>query len=43
MLIDFNKLSLDGNEDGVPEVGGVFSFVPPRQILHPFDLNVPMD
>lgn len=43
MSIDLNQLPLDGNEDGVPEVGGVFPFVPPHQILHSFDLNIPMD
>jgi hypothetical protein len=40
MTIDLNGLSLQGNEDSVHEVHGVFLFVPPRQILHPFDLNI---
>jgi hypothetical protein len=43
MSIDLNQLPLDGNEDVVPEAGGVFPFVSPHQILHSFDLNIPMD
>jgi hypothetical protein len=38
MTIDLNKLPLEGNEDGVPDLNEAFPFDP----QHPFDLNIPI-
>jgi hypothetical protein len=44
MAIDLNELSLEGPEDGVPDLNIVILFYPPQQhLFHSFDLNIPGD